>query len=103
MINEKKNSEFVETSLIYLLSAAVAAGAFVLVWLSRCCWDRAGRDFRMNSQELAALATASAAEVTMINLNPCTNAAAITVLNCSRVAESISDGISNPANFTRSS
>ena len=33
MINEKKSSEFVETSLIYLLSAAVAAGAFVLVWL----------------------------------------------------------------------
>ena len=33
MINEKKNSEFVETSLIYLLSAAVAVGAFVLVWL----------------------------------------------------------------------
>ena len=33
MINGKKASEFVETSLIYLLSAAVAAGAFVLVWL----------------------------------------------------------------------
>ena len=33
MINEKKNSEFVETSLIYLLSAAVAVGAFALVWL----------------------------------------------------------------------
>jgi len=33
MINEKKNSEFVETSLIYLLSAAVAVAAFVLVWL----------------------------------------------------------------------
>lgn len=33
MINEKKTSEFVETSLIYLLSAAVAVGAFVLVWL----------------------------------------------------------------------
>jgi hypothetical protein len=31
MINGKKNSEFVETSLIYLLSAAV--GAFALVWL----------------------------------------------------------------------
>lgn len=33
MMNEKKTSEFVETSLIYLLSAAVAVGAFVLVWL----------------------------------------------------------------------
>lgn len=33
MIDEKKTSELVETSLIYLLSAAVAAGAFVLVWL----------------------------------------------------------------------
>ena len=33
MINGKKNSEFVETSLIYLLSAAVAVGAFALVWL----------------------------------------------------------------------
>lgn len=33
MINEKKNSEFIETSVIYLLSAAVAVGAFVLVWL----------------------------------------------------------------------
>ena len=33
MINGKKTSEFVETSLIYLLSAAVAVGAFVLVWL----------------------------------------------------------------------
>jgi hypothetical protein len=33
MIHEKKSSEFVETSLIYLLSAAVAVGAFVLVWL----------------------------------------------------------------------
>lgn len=33
MFNEKKNSELVETSLIYLLSAAVAVGAFVLVWL----------------------------------------------------------------------
>ena len=29
----KKTSEIVETSLIYLLSAAVAVGAFVLVWL----------------------------------------------------------------------
>jgi len=33
MINQKRCSEFVETSLIYLLSAAVAVGAFVLVWL----------------------------------------------------------------------
>lgn len=33
MMNEKKTSEFVETSLIYLLSAAVAVGGFVLVWL----------------------------------------------------------------------
>jgi hypothetical protein len=33
VINEKKTSELLETSLIYLLSAAVAVGAFVLVWL----------------------------------------------------------------------
>ena len=33
MLNEKKTSEFIETSIIYLLSAAVAAGAFVLVGL----------------------------------------------------------------------
>jgi hypothetical protein len=33
MINDKKTSELIETSLIYLLSAAVAAAAFVLVWL----------------------------------------------------------------------
>ena len=33
MINSKKTSELIETSLIYLLSAAVAAGAFVLVGL----------------------------------------------------------------------
>jgi hypothetical protein len=33
MINEKKTSELIETSVIYLLSAAVAVGAFVLVWL----------------------------------------------------------------------
>ena len=33
MLNEKKTSELIETSLIYLLSAAVAVGAFVLVWL----------------------------------------------------------------------
>ena len=33
MINQKKTSELIETSLVYLLSAAVALGAFVLVWL----------------------------------------------------------------------
>ena len=33
MINDKKTSEVIETSLIYLLSAAVAVGAFILVWL----------------------------------------------------------------------
>ena len=33
MINSKKTSELIETSVIYLLSAAVAVGAFVLVWL----------------------------------------------------------------------
>jgi hypothetical protein len=33
MIDGKKTSELVETSLIYLLSAAVAAGAFLLVGL----------------------------------------------------------------------
>ena len=33
MIDEKKTSELVETWLVYLLSAAVAAGAFLLVWL----------------------------------------------------------------------
>lgn len=33
MINEKKTSELIETSFIYLLSAAVAVGAFLLVWL----------------------------------------------------------------------
>lgn len=33
MINKKETSEVIETSLIYLLSAAVAVGAFVLVWL----------------------------------------------------------------------
>ncbi|HEY2961608.1 MAG TPA: hypothetical protein VGJ37_04295 [Pyrinomonadaceae bacterium] len=33
MINEKKTSDLVETWLIYLLSAAVAVGAFLLVWL----------------------------------------------------------------------
>ena len=33
MMNEKKSCELIETSLVYLLSAAVAVGAFVLVWL----------------------------------------------------------------------
>ena len=33
MIEQKKTSELIETSLVYLLSAAVAVGAFVLVWL----------------------------------------------------------------------
>jgi len=33
MINEKKTSDLIETSLIYLLSAGVAVGAFLLVWL----------------------------------------------------------------------
>ena len=33
MIDQKKTSELIETSLIYLLSAAVAVGGFVLVWL----------------------------------------------------------------------
>ena len=33
MMDEKKTSEVIQTSLIYLLSAAVAVGAFVLVWL----------------------------------------------------------------------
>ena len=33
MIDNKKSSELVETWLIYLLSAAVAIGAFLLVWL----------------------------------------------------------------------
>ena len=33
MMNGKKTSELLETSLIYLLSAAVAVGAFALVWL----------------------------------------------------------------------
>lgn len=33
MIEEKKNSELIETSLICLLSAGVAIGAFLLVWL----------------------------------------------------------------------
>ena len=35
-MNPKKSSELLETSLIYLLSAAVAVGAFVLVWLISC-------------------------------------------------------------------
>ena len=33
MIEEKKTSELVETWLVYLLSAAVAVGAFLLMWL----------------------------------------------------------------------
>ena len=33
MIEEKKISEFLETSLIYMLSAVVAALGFLLVWL----------------------------------------------------------------------
>ena len=33
MIEQKKTSEFIETSIIYLLSAAVAVAAFLLVWL----------------------------------------------------------------------
>ena len=33
MIEEKKNSELIETSLICLLGAGVAVGAFLLVWL----------------------------------------------------------------------
>lgn len=33
MIENKKSAELVETWLIYLLSAAVAIGAFLLVWL----------------------------------------------------------------------
>lgn len=36
MINEKKTSEVIQTSLIYLLSAAVAAGAFVFVLCLLC-------------------------------------------------------------------
>ena len=33
MIDQKKTSELIETSFIYVLSAAVAVGAFLLVWL----------------------------------------------------------------------
>jgi hypothetical protein len=33
MIEEKKTSELFETWLVYLLSVAVAAGAFLLIWL----------------------------------------------------------------------
>jgi len=33
MIEQKKTSELVETSVIYLLSAFVAIGAFLLMWL----------------------------------------------------------------------
>lgn len=32
MIEQKKTSELVETSVIYLLSAGVAIGAFLLMW-----------------------------------------------------------------------
>jgi len=32
MIERKKTAELVETWLVYLLSAAVAVGAFLLVW-----------------------------------------------------------------------
>ena len=32
MIEEKKTSELIETSLIYMLSAVVAALGFLLVW-----------------------------------------------------------------------
>ena len=43
MIDEKKTSELLETSLIYLLSAAVAVGAFVLVWLISLVLGLGGR------------------------------------------------------------
>jgi hypothetical protein len=33
MIEKKRTAELVETWLVYLLSAAVAGGAFLLVWL----------------------------------------------------------------------
>ncbi|HET8783579.1 MAG TPA: hypothetical protein VFM63_14230 [Pyrinomonadaceae bacterium] len=33
MIEQKKTSELIETSLICLLSAGVAIGAFLLMWL----------------------------------------------------------------------
>jgi len=33
MIEQKKTSDFIETSLICLLSAGVAIGAFLLIWL----------------------------------------------------------------------
>ena len=33
MMNQKKSAELLETSLIYLLSAVVAAGGFFFVWL----------------------------------------------------------------------
>ena len=33
MIEEKKTSEFLETSFIYMLSAVVAALGFLLVWV----------------------------------------------------------------------
>ncbi|HSD46563.1 MAG TPA: hypothetical protein VLB87_08060 [Pyrinomonadaceae bacterium] len=33
MIKEKRTAELIETWLVYLLSAGVAVGAFLLVWL----------------------------------------------------------------------
>jgi len=33
MIEDKKTSELIETSLVYMLSALVAALGFLLVWL----------------------------------------------------------------------
>lgn len=32
MIEDKKTSELIETSVIYLLSAGVAVGTFLLMW-----------------------------------------------------------------------
>jgi hypothetical protein len=33
MIEQKKTSELIETSVVYLLSAGVAIAAFLLMWL----------------------------------------------------------------------
>jgi hypothetical protein len=33
MIEQERKTELLETSVVYLLSAAVAAGAFTLIWL----------------------------------------------------------------------
>jgi hypothetical protein len=33
MIEQKKTSELIETSVVYLLSAGVAIGAFLLIWV----------------------------------------------------------------------